>query len=202
MLDIANTLVVTVLIVTLALVFWLVLVGRPGLAKQRVQIEGERVRDELVDAYLDGVIPRDDPHIRSLMFYCHIVIEHTDQLRLNHAVAVVLAVRKHGFSPSEGHDSVSEDALLLAAERELDELIGDYMIHGSRLWLVLAPARIIWRVIRRLADVATPRSASAFQLATELRESVESSQDNKSSTDAYRLMFSDTESREQELVTA
>ena len=60
--------------------------------------------------------------------------------------------------------------MLSRHERELDELLGDYFIHGSRLWWLLLPVRVVWQAVRPLLNVDTPLEVSAYQLAVELRE--------------------------------
>lgn len=159
-----------------ALLVVVVFAAVPALATEKLQFEAERIRNQVLDACLDGKIDRSDPRLRSFLEFCHIVECHTNGLRLGRLVSLRLAARIHRWSPPADAWPLEQETLLGRYEHELDELVGDHLINGSRLWWLLWPLRQAWRLLHRLAPSMSMHSeASAYQRAVGVREEISGS---------------------------
>ena len=100
MIEVPNAVVVVVAFAAVALLLAVVLLEVPALATRKLQIEGERIRNAVLDAVLDGDLERDEPALRPFLHFCHMVEHHTTDLRLGSVLSLHWALRLHGLDTS------------------------------------------------------------------------------------------------------
>lgn len=144
-----------------------------------------------MDAELDGHIPRGDKAAREVLRWAHTLTHHAADFGWSEAMALNDALAELGVQPKPPVISYNEMTpqgrkVMIEAERELDRLAARYFVDGSRLWWLLAPARLVWRSLRhRVADQHTPIRVSPEDAATKMRKaSASSSESVKSSVKA------------------
>jgi hypothetical protein len=170
----------TVALASLLVVWWLILYVRPALARQKLRMEAERLRDQAVDAYLSGELD-DSEHYKALLLYCHVLTDHTNEITFGRWVSFALACRKVGLTPDDWHtvQAVTGRPQLIAEyDEQLDSLVADYLIKGSRVWVVAAPLQYLFRLIKKGyssagKELEPPREVSPSKGASHFRETVE-----------------------------
>jgi hypothetical protein len=185
MLDINSVIVVSAGLGGVAVFWWFVLILRPSVARQKFQIETQKVRDNLVDTYRRGDIHCDESQVEAFLAYCRRVSRGADRVSLVSVLVLWQGLKKLGVEPDlielvhartlrRNH---SEPTLRQAQER-VDALLWDYLINGSRLWWFLGPARALGRLAlrwrrRRRRDSAELIMQGPSVIASELRVAAE-----------------------------
>lgn len=138
------------LIVACAVVFALVLVGCPRLARLLFQHRLEGIRDDGVDAVLDGRLRRDDP-VRTFLKVLELIAAHARWVTLAKGVALVSGLRDLGVDDPADLVSASgygglpagEQQIMNELEARFETAFRSYMIWGSPAGWALAPMVIL-----------------------------------------------------------
>lgn len=155
-----------ILIAASAIVIVLVLTGGPALARLLVRHRLEAIRDDCVDAVLDGWLQRDesvDHFIRSVERTARCARRVTLLRSLAMYIAIVkLQVSRAEFptAPSYCDLNPAERKFMHGLEKRQLDALWSYLTWGSPMGWAIAPLLIaINRRVRRTAKVATPKDA-------------------------------------------
>lgn len=151
------------------------LLVRPAVARARLRREATVIRDEIIDAVLDGHIRRDDQAVHELLGWIHMLTHHATEVGWAEAASITEALEDLGVRPDRpvlSYNRMSPEGrrVMIDAERRLDHIVARYFVDGSRLWWVLAPARFFWRALHRISDPRTPAGVSPEGAAKRVRK--------------------------------
>ncbi len=157
------------------------LLVRPAVARARLRRDATLVRSKIIDAVLDGHIKRDDPAASETLVWIHTLTHHATAIGWSEAIAVSKALEDLGVrpqAPNLSYNKMSPEGrrIMIEASRDLDRFVARYFIDGSRLWWVLAPARMLWRALHRvgMSHKHTPPRVSPEKAAIRVRKAAAS----------------------------
>jgi hypothetical protein len=147
--------------------FWVfVLWVRPAVARARVEREILAIRDRLVDARAREDISPSNPRARDIIELCEFIAMNSHEITLSNVIAFQVAMRRAGVDTtsadaemrcaqvsrdSEGLATPTGQGALQQADLDFQRVIATYLVQGSALWLVLAPAQRIRRLVHKQA---------------------------------------------------
>lgn len=127
------------LVGSILLLTWLATYGRTVLAKERYLLRMSALRDRVEDAVFAGDLPDADP-VQYLWQKTHVLGRHPEVVSFANFAAFQFHPRisKVKLSqPSNNNLSPAERKRMNEFEREFVEILADYVVDGSRYWLVL-----------------------------------------------------------------
>lgn len=184
-----NTVALVVVLLPVASFWFAVLWARPAVARVKVERQVLFVRDRVMDGILSGEITRDNPRARDAIRYCEFIEQNSKEITWFSVNAAARALHDSGVDPAvearrrtlkaeacADMASAAGNRRLQEAEEDLDHYLAYYLVRGSSLWWILAPAQRISRIlINRRGTAAQRMSRNSVnlpgELATELRES-------------------------------
>lgn len=179
MLDISGVTVVLGAFASVSLLWWFALFVRPNLAKQRLEIQAQALRDELVDARRRGEVVCDDEHVDPLLEYFKAVTVGGDKMTLVSSIVLWRTLHHEGVEVPTDEVQHEDGCRIAEFEQRLDGLVWDHLISSSRLWFVLEPARFLKHTFGRDSlvgsepeEIVTPAQrpsllASGWRMAAE-----------------------------------
>lgn len=154
------------LIAAAALVIILILIGIPSLARILLRYRLDTLRDDCVDAILDGKLPRDSS-VQSFIRSVERIGPRARLLTLSRAIAMYLAFVKLGtpvsdltIAPSYHHLTSDERKLMSDFDSRRQAALWSYLIWGSPMGWAIAPVLlVINRRVSPSSPVAKPEDA-------------------------------------------
>lgn len=161
-------------VATLGVAWVNLLLIRPAVARARLRREATLVQYRVIDAVLDRQVERDDPAVDETLYWIHVLTHHSSDIGWSEAKAIASAVDDMGVvleRPVHSYNNMTPAGrkVMIEAERDLDRLVAEYFVNGSRLWWVLAPSRDFWRWLHRRFDQRTPPGVSPENAAQQAR---------------------------------